>query len=309
MSAGPVLVLPRVFGGSAMEASRARHTVSSPTASVDHPAPSYLRERPPRESPPPPATHVRTNQPSQRSPQPNSTPPRDDPHDHRPSTRPRPIMYIRSETDGARPGAANCPTDYPSCAPTLSAGPALPNLPTEDASTSATTSILPLPPMGTGGGDASNAPAPTPIPQSALATSIQHIGKRNFVGIVVIAVLVFVGLVLWLSFGRWPRNRMRRVRERLKRGDKLPRSASGTPPSQEQEREQAQTQGDWRGGRAAAGFGDRRVNQDEQDEKPNARCAPEGGLYSPRAVEIEVDSLEKEAGEPRPKRVPRVHFA
>ncbi|KAI0669954.1 hypothetical protein C8Q78DRAFT_1079865 [Trametes maxima] len=191
-------------------------------------------------------------------------------------------MYIRSETDDT----PDCPTTYLLCAPALSAGPALPNLPAQDA-------------------------AQTPVPQSALAASIQHLGKRNFVGIVVIAVLVFVGLVLWLSFGRWPRDRMRRMRERLKRGDKLPRSGSGMPSNCE-EHEHEQGQGHWQGreGRAAADFGDRvRMNLDERDEKPDAqRGVREDGLCSPRSVEIEVDSLE-EAEEPRPKRVPRVHFA
>ncbi|PIL32020.1 hypothetical protein GSI_06724 [Ganoderma sinense ZZ0214-1] len=48
-----------------------------------------------------------------------------------------------------------------------------------------------------------------------IAADITRFGQRNFIGVVVLAVLVFLGLVLWLAFGKWPKRKMAQLRERL----------------------------------------------------------------------------------------------
>ncbi|KAI0361686.1 hypothetical protein OH77DRAFT_1433644 [Trametes cingulata] len=191
-------------------------------------------------------------------------------------------MYIRSEAD-AFSGDQLCPPSYPLCEPTLSAGPALPDLSAEGSPATTSPPVL------------------ESVPQTALAENIQHIGKRNFVGIIVIAVLVFVGLVLWLSFGQWPRKGMRRIRERLKRGDsKLARSGSGGG---------AESGFCGSGEDAAARPANDNNNAYAQDEKREVGTPRAVAPASPMSMEIEVDSLEKGAGEARAERVPRVHFA
>ncbi|KAI0374225.1 hypothetical protein BV20DRAFT_491658 [Pilatotrama ljubarskyi] len=208
--------------------------------------------------------------------------------DHTPPRRPSRhdhAMYIRSEPD-LSPGDQLCPPSYPPCEPALSAGPALPDLNAENSS-------------------ASTSPTLEPAPQNALAENIQRIGKQNFVGIVVIAVLVFVGLVLWLSFGQWPRKGMRRFRERLKRGDsRLARSGRGHGGGGGDCGQDVRS-----GARSAARPANGQHDAHAQDEKREVGGRRTGSPSSPLSMEIEVDSLEKEAGETQTKRIPRVHFA
>lgn len=59
-------------------------------------------------------------------------------------------------------------------------------------------------------------PAPhTSAKPDVIAADITHFGQRNFIGVVVLAVLVFLGLILWLTFGKWPKRKMAQLRERL----------------------------------------------------------------------------------------------
>ncbi|KAL7285269.1 hypothetical protein ACG7TL_000363 [Trametes sanguinea] len=231
-------------------------------------------------------------------------------------------MYIRSDdSNAASSGDLLCPPHYPECNPSLSAGPALANINAEGspatttnafaptASSTPTPSLLPESAAGTAAG---SGPA-IATPQSALAARIQHIGQRNFIGIIVVAVFVFVGLALWLSYGKWPRAGMRRIRARFKRGDKPDQSASarggglgascGSPPS------------------AGLGTAMRRDRgqpplqlqlqcESEKHEVDHAEVE-NSAPCSPRSVEVEVESLGKHAGarEVQRKKVPRVHFA
>ncbi|KAJ8495829.1 hypothetical protein ONZ51_g1478 [Trametes cubensis] len=203
-------------------------------------------------------------------------------------------MFIRSATgapSGSTPGDILCPLSYPECDPALSAGPALTNINAESFNPNAT------------------AVTPAAVPQAALAASIQRLGRRNFVGIIVLAVFVFVGLVLWLSFGKWPRAGLRRVRERLGRGNKqLAKSGSGG--SVHGGSEAADLASSERGGPNEPRtilVGQPRLpplNEKEEDKPVHADYP-----NSPRSMEVEVESLEK-----RPAEIPRrkglhVHFA
>ncbi|OJT12970.1 hypothetical protein TRAPUB_10535 [Trametes pubescens] len=181
---------------------------------------------------------------------------------------PAPTIAARSTPDQL----SGCPPSYPLCDPSLSAGPAL-AASGEDDPAAITTGGL----------------APVPQPQAALAsTTVQHIGQRNLVGIIVAAVLVFLGLVLWLSFGRWPRAGMRRIRARLARGDASKRAAKSA------------------GGGFGSAPGHERDEACVRDDKRGSETG-EAGRYceSPLPAEIEVDGLDKDGGTgPR-----HVHFA
>lgn len=60
------------------------------------------------------------------------------------------------------------------------------------------------------------APAPhASMKPDVIAVDITRFGQRNFIGVVVLAVLVFLGLILWLTFGKWPKRKMAQLRERL----------------------------------------------------------------------------------------------
>ncbi|KAI8995575.1 hypothetical protein BD414DRAFT_534726 [Trametes punicea] len=195
-------------------------------------------------------------------------------------------MYIRSESDAspspASPGDLLCPPSYPNCDPSLSAGPALTNIKAEGNPTDTTTDPS-NPVVPTNGSTLQPVAEPGPaIPQAALAANIQHIGRRNFVGIVVIAVFVFVGLVLWLSFGKWPRAGVRRLKARFKRGDQLCKDPGGCS----------------RTGQPCA-----------QDEKHEDQTTHSEAPCSPQSVEVEIERLDKHAGKPQKEMIPRVHFA
>ncbi|KAI0639346.1 hypothetical protein C8Q77DRAFT_1204849 [Trametes polyzona] len=168
-------------------------------------------------------------------------------------------MYIRSE-----PTTPGCPPDYPLCEPSLSVGPALPDTdtvaadpedsPASRSSTSISSLTLPssssesifLPSLtGTAGPESTSTADPQLQAADAAAAAaggtdpIQRLGRRNFIGIVVLSVLVFAGLVLWLSFGRWPRAGFARLglgrrggdKRRAKRDDAAPGSGSGSEAS------------------------------------------------------------------------------
>ncbi|KAI9063010.1 hypothetical protein FKP32DRAFT_1676902 [Trametes sanguinea] len=219
-------------------------------------------------------------------------------------------MYIRSDDTNA-PVAANagdalCPPHYPACDPSLSAGPALANINAEDTPTTSTGSFTTPTPGLLPESVAGSGPAPAK-PQSALAARIQHIGQRNLIGIVVVSVFVCVGLVLWLSYGKWPRAGMRRIRERFRRGDKQAQSASGlgascgSPPvaalrtAMRRDRGQPQLQ---------LQCESEKHDTDHAEFESSPPC-------SPQSVEVEVESLGKHAGarEVQRNKVPRVHFA
>ncbi|KAI0778129.1 hypothetical protein BD413DRAFT_506956 [Trametes elegans] len=218
-------------------------------------------------------------------------------------------MYIRAEPDAPSPADVLCPPSYPHCAPSLSAGPALTNVnvnaeggPAPAHAAPSATSVVPtLATANTSAPEALGAPA-EPAPQSALAAGIARLGKRNFVGIVVLAVLAAAALVLWLSFGKWPRRRMRRLWPSRSRAD-----AVGAPPAGVLGSRDAD------GGAAAAAVagedddedeaGGRRRALDEKREPGLAECP-----RTPESGEVEVDTLEKGPSESW-KKTRHVHFA
>ncbi|KAI1797827.1 hypothetical protein LXA43DRAFT_1088894 [Ganoderma leucocontextum] len=55
------------------------------------------------------------------------------------------------------------------------------------------------------------------IQPDVVAADITHFGQRNFIGVVVLIVLVVLGLILWITFGKWPKRKMAQLRERLAR--------------------------------------------------------------------------------------------
>lgn len=61
------------------------------------------------------------------------------------------------------------------------------------------------------------APALTSAKPDVIAADIMRFGQRNLIGVVVLAVLVFLGLVLWMTFGKWPKRKMAQLWERLAR--------------------------------------------------------------------------------------------
>ncbi|OCH96462.1 hypothetical protein OBBRIDRAFT_4097 [Obba rivulosa] len=79
----------------------------------------------------------------------------------------------------------SCPTDFPSCDPSVSPGPAI-------------------------GADQDNGhPNPTVNPTDALTMSnIARFGRRNMVGLVVFGTLILIGFVLWTTFGKWPKSKL-----------------------------------------------------------------------------------------------------
>ncbi|EIW64725.1 uncharacterized protein TRAVEDRAFT_42141 [Trametes versicolor FP-101664 SS1] len=126
-------------------------------------------------------------------------------------------------------------------------------------------------------------------PQVALvgATAVQRIGQRNLIGIIVAAVLVFLGLVLWLSFGRWPRAGMRRIRARLARGDKRAAKSAAS--------------GAGGGGGGAGGDSDESFGSAPGHERDDKRGDGAGEVIRqcesplPAAIE-ELDSLDRDGG-------------
>ncbi|KAH9849814.1 hypothetical protein C2E23DRAFT_888032 [Lenzites betulinus] len=206
-------------------------------------------------------------------------------------------MFIRSDSatippTPESPDAALCPPSYPSCAPSLSAGPALVDTDSSESSPALTTPYSPAATITSSAGA-------QPEAQVALAGSIQHIGKRNFVGIVVIAALVFVGLVLWLSFGKWPRAGARWFRARIqaRRGGSDDASHA-------------------KGGEADLGGGEHSPRDDNIDAEARVKDAKgdgeaDAGLrgaarpWSP----LEVNSLDKYAEETPARTGLHVHFA
>ncbi|KAI0335332.1 hypothetical protein GY45DRAFT_1333752 [Cubamyces sp. BRFM 1775] len=214
-------------------------------------------------------------------------------------------MFIRSETDvPPAPGDFLCPPSYPECDPTLSAGPALNNINAEGS---------PVPPADSFNSSASATTLTPAVPQAALAASIQRLGRRNFIGIIVLAVFVFVGLVLWLSFGKWPRAGLQRMRERLGRSNKqLARSGSGgSVHGGSEDTAAADLTSSERDGRSPPRtilVGQPRLsplNEKDEDQPVHADYP-----CSPRSMEVEVESLEKRAGPEVPrKKGLHVHFA
>ncbi|OBZ78533.1 Aspartate--tRNA ligase, cytoplasmic [Grifola frondosa] len=122
-----------------------------------------------------------------------------------------PAMYISRAESESYDG---CPPGLSPCHPSVGPGPAL------DVD------------------DGSQAPAHL-APLGALASNVAHFGRRNFVGLVVIGVLVVIGLGAWVTFGEWPRRAFRRLAERgarWRRGgteSKEPSTAGGEGAPQE----------------------------------------------------------------------------
>ncbi|KAI0825188.1 hypothetical protein BC628DRAFT_299890 [Trametes gibbosa] len=221
-------------------------------------------------------------------------------HAPRRPRRPARAMYIRSETPATLPSpesadAQLCPSSYPFCYPTLSAGPALVNADSSEGSPAPTTTYPTAPDTYMDGVQ--------PEAQATLAGSIQHIGRRNFVGIVVIAVLVIVGLALWLSFGKWPRAGLRWFRARVRgcSGERSHAGGSSEAAVGHIGGEHAERDDDPSAGRTQAGV---------QDEKRCGEADARAGREPPCSpLEVEVDSLEKCAGETPVRRGLHVHFA
>ncbi|EJF66646.1 hypothetical protein DICSQDRAFT_123258 [Dichomitus squalens LYAD-421 SS1] len=163
-------------------------------------------------------------------------------------------------------------------------------------------------------------PTPTlaggrPATQEAFSDDITRFGRRNFIGFVVLGVLVFVGLVLWMTFGMWPRRALSRLRERLarKRGrrerggstDKEGGNGSVTR-AQELERDRCSE--------SAAECSEKAPDQDDgsivevrrQASAHSAKSA--GSVYS---LSSGAETLEEGEAEAigRAETVPRVHFA
>ncbi|KAI0757053.1 hypothetical protein C8Q80DRAFT_1265036 [Daedaleopsis nitida] len=153
----------------------------------------------------------------------------------------------------------------------------------------------------------------TPLPETALATDIQHFGHRNFVGLLVLGLLALLGLVLWLSFGAWPRRVMRRVRARFSSGSEALVKDAG--------------KGGWREVHAGTQCGrgcpalDLRRHIDaatarahhhgsrEPSEKAGTASSEDVSSCSPQSTELEVEGLDKESGIIQESNIPRVRFA
>ncbi len=140
----------------------------------------------------------------------------------------------------------------------------------------------------------------TPTPQAALATSIQHFGKQNFVGLLVLGLLAFAGLVLWCTFGAWPGRMMRRLRARVaNKGDAAKDGRDGDSEGRrgaDLDRDQSQ---------------DAACEPSESEDDKFQSASEEGALSSPESLEMEVKSLDKGTGGEEAKRrtLPRVRFA
>lgn len=129
-------------------------------------------------------------------------------------------MYVRGHDDSGH-DLLSYSDLYPDCTPSLSkaqcdqlnhAPPALANsdkaATSQNSSTSThwtTTRVAPP------------APALASVKPDVIATDITRFGQRNFIGVVVLAVLVFLGLVLWMTFGQWPKRKVAQLRERFAR--------------------------------------------------------------------------------------------
>ena len=167
----------------------------------------------------------------------------------------------------------------------------------------------------------------TPTPQTALATSIQHFGKQNFVGLLVLGLLALAGLVLWVTFGAWPQRMIRRLRARaascniaLKSGGTAKEGESegrrGADLGRDAAAEEAEV-----GAQGAHVHGpeheSREPSESEEGKVQSRSSADEDGAPgSPQSLEMEVESLEKgtgggggAVGEAKGRTLPRVRFA
>ncbi|KAI0801320.1 hypothetical protein C8Q74DRAFT_1364942 [Fomes fomentarius] len=115
----------------------------------------------------------------------------------------------------------DCPRAYPACDPGVGPGPALsPIIANDDdgADPGFPPQTTPVPTTAIATATVTGGTAlVSPTAQSALASDIQHFGKRNFVGLLVLGLLALLGLALWLTFGAWPRRVMQRLRARAER--------------------------------------------------------------------------------------------
>ncbi|RPD82624.1 hypothetical protein L226DRAFT_32808 [Lentinus tigrinus ALCF2SS1-7] len=193
-----------------------------------------------------------------------------------------------------------CPTIYPSCNLT-GPGPALADISAEASANSALPGTL------------------TPTPQAALATGIQHFGKRNFIGLLVLGLLALAGLVLWITFGAWPQRMIRRLRARAG-GAKSEREPG--PDGKLEGRRGADL--DREAASPTEGAGTRAHPHEPHPHEPHPHEpsesedkvqseSEEGAPGSPHSLEMEVEGLEKgtdEAAEEAKRRtLPRVRFA
>ncbi|TFK87783.1 hypothetical protein K466DRAFT_599206 [Polyporus arcularius HHB13444] len=198
------------------------------------------------------------------------------------------VPRATSESESASP-PHQCPPAYPSCNPAVGPGPAL--MPIANADSSSGSSAH---------SSAGSTGLLTPEPQAALAASIQHFGKQNFVGLLVLGLLVFAGLVLWCTFGAWPRRMMRRLRARVaNKGDVAKHGRDGDSEGRrgaDLDRDQSQ---------------DAACEPSESEDDKFQSASEEGALSSPESLEMEVKSLDKGTGGEEAKRrtLPRVRFA
>ncbi|KAI0724483.1 hypothetical protein C8T65DRAFT_734104 [Cerioporus squamosus] len=184
-----------------------------------------------------------------------------------------------------------CPPTYPLCNPQVGPGPALVPIANADSSRNSAHSS---------GASSTGTGTLTPTPQAALASSIQHFGKRNFVGLLVLGLLALAGLVLWCTFGAWPQRMMRRIRARVaNKGDAAKAGRDGDSE-----------------GRRGADL-DRDQSQDaahephESEEDKVQPASEEGAPSSPQSLELEMEGLGKGTVEEEAKKrtLPRVRFA
>lgn len=203
----------------------------------------------------------------------------------------------------------DCPRAYPACDPGVGPGPALSPIVANDD----------------GGADPGSPPQTTPVPttatatatggtaEAALASGIQHFGKRNFVGLLVLGLLALLGLALWLTFGAWPRRIMQRLRvARAERGE-------GGPAHAGKRDVLAAWDGRGRTRRGARrthhlhtegkhGHGSREPSEEGKIEPATSESSTASSL---RADELEIEDLGKCSGDvkERTSTLPRVRFA
>ncbi|KAI0735224.1 hypothetical protein C8Q76DRAFT_791794 [Earliella scabrosa] len=200
-----------------------------------------------------------------------------------------------------------CPDTYPSCDPTGGPGPALIPLANNDAGPATVPVATSASPYSDGDTTTPTTTTLTPIPEAALAADIQHFGKRNFVGLLVLGLLALLGLALWLTFGAWPRRMMRKVRARYsaKRGEGEGESETkgegnaGAHAEGRRSGQAAHLEAD--GARAHAS----RERSEEKIETPTDSNPPS----SQPSLELEVEGLGKDSDETKKRTLPRVRFA
>ena len=198
-----------------------------------------------------------------------------------------------------------CPDTYPSCDPTGGPGPALIPLANNDAGPATVPVATSASPYTDSDTTTPTTTTLTPIPEAALAADIQHFGKRNFVGLLVLGLLALLGLALWLTFGAWPRRMMRKVRARYsaKRGEgESETKGEGNAGAHAEGRRSGQAahlEAD--GARAHAS----REPSEEKIETPTDSNPPS----SQPSLELEVEGLGKDSDETKKRTLPRVRFA